>query len=48
MATNRYGQIYHGDYHHINIRFPSTEARLKFQKECGSDVPPITGKGVPQ
>ena len=33
MATNRYGQIYHGDYHHINIRFPSTEARLKFQNE---------------
>ena len=33
MATNRYGQIYHGDHHHINIRFPSTEARLKFQNE---------------
>ena len=33
MATNRYGQIWHGDYHHINIRFPSTEARLKFQNE---------------
>ena len=33
MATNRYGQIWHGDHHHINIRFPSNEARLKFQKE---------------
>ena len=33
MATNRYGQIYHGDHHHINVRFPSTEARLKFQNE---------------
>ena len=33
MATNRYGQIWHGDHHHINIRFPSTEARLKFQNE---------------
>ena len=32
VATNRYGQIWHGD-HHINIRFPSTEARLKFQNE---------------
>lgn len=32
MAANRYGQIWHGD-HHINIRFPSTEARLKFQNE---------------
>ena len=33
MAANRYGQIWHGDHHHINIRFPSTDARLKFQKE---------------
>lgn len=33
MAANRYGQIWHGDSHHINIRFPSTEARLKFQNE---------------
>ncbi len=33
MATNRYGQIWHGDHHHINIRFPSNEARLKFQNE---------------
>ena len=33
MATNRYGQIWHGDHHHINIRFPSAEARLKFQNE---------------
>ena len=33
MATNRYGQIWHGDHHHIDIRFPSTEARLKFQNE---------------
>ena len=32
-TTNRYGQIWHGDHHHINIRFPSTEARLKFQNE---------------
>ncbi len=48
MATNRYGQIWHGDHHHINTRFPSTEARLKFQNEFESDVPPITGKGVPQ
>ena len=31
MATNRYGQIWHGNHHHIDIRFPSTEARLKFQ-----------------
>ena len=33
MATHRYGQIWHGDHHPINIRFPSTEARLKFQNE---------------
>lgn len=33
MAVNRYGQIWHGDHHHINIKFPSTEARLKFQNE---------------
>ena len=33
MATNRYGQIWHGSNHNINIRFPSTEARLKFQNE---------------
>ena len=33
MAANRYGQIWHGDHHHINIRFPSAEARLKFQNE---------------
>ena len=33
MAANRYGQIWHGDHHHINIRFSSTEARLKFQNE---------------
>ena len=33
MAVNRYGQIWHGDHHYINIRFPSTEARLKFQNE---------------
>ena len=33
MAANRYGQIWHGDHHHINIRFPSNEARLKFQSE---------------
>ena len=33
MSSNRYGQIWHGDHHHINIRFPSTEARLKFQEE---------------
>ena len=33
MATNRYGQIWHGDHHKINIRFASTEARLKFQNE---------------
>ena len=33
MAANRYGQIWHGDHHHINIRFPSNEARLKFQEE---------------
>ena len=33
MAANRYGQIWHGDHHHINIRFPSNEARLKFQNE---------------
>ena len=33
MAANRYGQIWHGDHHHINIRFPSNEARLKFQIE---------------
>ena len=32
-TTNRYGQIWHGDHHSINIRFPSTEARLKFQNE---------------
>ena len=33
MTANRYGQIWHGDHHHINIRFPSAEARLKFQNE---------------
>lgn len=33
MASNRYGQIWHGDHHHINIRFSSVEARLKFQNE---------------
>ena len=33
MAANRYGQIWHGDHHHINIRFSSNEARLKFQNE---------------
>ena len=33
MASNRYGQIWHGDRHYINIRFPSTEARLKFASE---------------
>ena len=33
MSANRYGQIWHGDHHHINIRFPSNEARLKFQNE---------------
>ena len=33
MAANRYGQIWHGDHRHINIKFPSTEARLKFQNE---------------
>ena len=33
MSANRYGQIWHGDHHHINIRFPSAEARLKFQNE---------------
>lgn len=33
MAANRYGQIWHGNHHHINIRFASTEARLKFQNE---------------
>lgn len=33
MTANRYGQIWHGDHHHINIRFPSNEARLKFQNE---------------
>ena len=33
MAANRYGQIWHGDHHHINIKFPSNEARLKFQNE---------------
>ena len=33
MSSNRYGQIWHGDHHHINIRFPSTEARLKFREE---------------
>lgn len=33
MAANRYGQIWHGNHHCINIRFASTEARLKFQNE---------------
>lgn len=33
MAANRYGQIWHGDHHHINIRFPSDAARLQFQGE---------------
>ena len=33
MSSNRYGQIWHGDHHHINIRFPSNEARLKFQED---------------
>lgn len=33
MAANRYGQIRHGNHHNINIRFPSAEARLKFQNE---------------
>ena len=34
MAANRYGQISHeGDRRQINIRFPSNEARLKFQNE---------------
>ena len=33
MAASRYGQIWHGDHHHINIRFPSNEARLTFEQE---------------
>ena len=33
MAANRYGQIWHGDHHHINIKFPSVRERLKFQNE---------------
>ena len=33
MAANRYGQIRHSEHHCVNIRFPSTEARLKFQDE---------------
>lgn len=33
MAVSRYGQIWHGESRHINIRFPSNEAREKFAKE---------------
>ena len=33
MASTRYGRIYHGDHHHNNIKFPSSEAREKFQEE---------------
>ena len=31
MGTkNRYGRIYHSDHHHINLRFPSVDARKEF------------------
>ena len=33
MASTRYSRIYHGDHHHNNIKFPSSEAREKFQEE---------------
>ena len=33
MAKTRYGRIYHGDHHHNNIKFPSPDAREKFQEE---------------
>ena len=33
MAMNRYGRIYHSDYHYINLRFPSVDARRKFATE---------------
>ena len=33
MASTRYGRIYHGDHHHNNIKFPSSEARDTFAKE---------------
>ena len=33
MASTRYGRIYHGDHHHNNIKFPSSDARDKFAKE---------------
>ena len=36
MAKNRYGRIYHSNHNHINLRFPSADARdefaVKFQK----------------
>ena len=30
MASTRYGRIYHGDYHHNNIKFSSPDARDTF------------------
>lgn len=40
MAANRYGQIWHGDHHHINLRFPSVDSRKdyadKFSEYHGS------------
>lgn len=36
MSKNRYGRIHHSNHHHINLRFPSADARdefaVKFQK----------------
>ena len=36
MSKNRYGRIYHSNHNHINLRFPSADARdefaVKFQK----------------
>ena len=33
MASNRYGQIWHGKHHHLNIRFPSVDARKAYAEK---------------
>ncbi len=47
MSKNRYGRIYHSDYHYINLRFPSVAARRefaeKFSKYHAGEVPRFEG-----
>jgi len=33
MSKNRYGRIYHSDHRHINLRFPSVDARREFAEK---------------